>query len=84
MKRYIVGYWNIEKTNPEYLFEISNIGIKNGYAISFLSGKKFLQGKYKNDFRNGICKYWSWYDTQNFVLSNWKKHKRQRIEIRIK
>lgn len=81
MKRYKVKYFLGGRSRPAYIFELSKTRRRNGWSVYFFKfGLKDLQNKSKNDLLNGIEKECNIIG-ENWHFTNWKKGKRQGIDI---
>lgn len=81
MKKYKVGYFKLDKSNPYYITELFKSG--GGVMILFcIAGKKCWQGNWKNNILNGIDK--AWLGSANSCFQNWKKGNRQGVQIKFK
>lgn len=86
MKRYRVNYYfNSYKSKIVYLTELSKTEKRDGVRISFWEdGRKCWQDNWKNGLLNGIIKECKYNDSKNWTFRNYKKAKRQGIQIQFK
>lgn len=83
MKRYKIEYWDIDRSKPYVLIQMSKSGKWDGVRIYFLkNGGKKYQYKWKNDLIDGMCKDWWCYPVICFSI--WKKSSLHGIKITLK